>query len=443
MLLPVKLICDRRRVRKDGTSLIFIQYCKNAAEKTILNTGIAVPPHHWNKKLNRVCDHLPPEYGNPVEISKELQRQLRLAEDIVRYAQEKKMMYPVQFLRETFTPDFNLRDLDKHARDKPSGKPKVNLDFFYQMDEYIKFKQGVVAPSTMHVFKNLKLILQSFQTFRRKPITFEEIDLNFYEEFIHYLRFDHIHHKRKEIIRGFKTNSVGKNIKQLIVFLRNRKAKKIIVDLDLTGFKIPEEEADAIYLSPEEIKKLLQLDLSHHPLLKYRDLFVFGCYTGLRFSDYSVIRAEDVRNGILYKKQGKTRHWVVVPLRDEADHIFHYSFNRNIPHVTNPEFNRYIKEIGKLAGFHQPIKHSYMKGNKNIVETRPKYEWITSHTCRRSFCTNEFLAGTPVELIMKISGHKSLKDFYRYIKIAPEQAGQRIREIWQQRGEMMRMGIIT
>ena len=64
--------------------------------------------------------------------------------------------------------------------------------------------------------------------------------------------------------------------------------------------------------------------------------------------------------------------------------------------------------------------------NKTIEEIRPKYAWITSHTCRRSFCTNEFLAGTPVDLIMKISGHKSLRDFYRYIRISQEEAGQKI-----------------
>ena len=104
--------------------------------------------------------------------------------------------------------------------------------------------------------------------------------------------------------------------------------------------------------------------------------------------------------------------------------------------ISNPDFNYYIKEVGRVAGFLQPVKHSYLKGNKNIVETKPKYQLITSHTCRRSFCTNEFLAGTPVELIMKISGHKSLKDFYKYIKIAPEQAGQRIKELWQKRGEL-------
>jgi integrase len=63
-------------------------------------------------------------------------------------------------------------------------------------------------------------------------------------------------------------------------------------------------------------------------------------------------------------------------------------------------------------------------------------EWVTSHSCRRSFCTNEFLAGTPVDLIMKISGHKSLRDFYKYIRITPEEAGLKIREIWQNRGDM-------
>lgn len=89
-----------------------------------------------------------------------------------------------------------------------------------------------------------------------------------------------------------------------------------------------------------------------------------------------------------------------------------------------------------MAGLLHPVKHSYLKGSRNYVENKPKYQWITSHTCRRSFCTNKFLAGTPVELIMKISRHKSLKDFYKYIKIAPEQAGQRIKEIWKNRGEI-------
>jgi integrase len=66
---------------------------------------------------------------------------------------------------------------------------------------------------------------------------------------------------------------------------------------------------------------------------------------------------------------------------------------------------------------------------------RPKCDWITSHTARRSFCTNEFLAGTPVKLIMNISGHKKENTFYKYIRITPEEAAQKIKELWQERGD--------
>src|SRR5258708_34801905 len=111
-------------------------------------------------------------------------------------------------------------------------------------------------------------------------------------------------------------------------------------------------------------------------------------------------------------------------------------FKKKGARVTNRELNRYIKEVGRLAGITVPIKTSYKKGNRDIEVTKPKYAWITTHTCRRSFCTNEFLAGTPPELIMKISGHKSLKDFYKYIRITPEEAGKKLQEILERRGEM-------
>lgn len=437
MLLPIKPICSASKMRRNGTSLIFIQYCQSAENKTLLNTEIAIPPNLWNKKLERIAENLPTSFGIANNLNKEIQRQIRLAEDIISYALANKIADPVQFVKSTFKINFDIRTLEKAAKENKASRPRINKDFFFQLDDYIKSKEQSVAPSTLQVFRNLKVILQSFETVRKKPITFDEIDYNFYEEFLNYLSFEHIHQNKKEVLKGFKTNTVGKNIKQLIIFLKNRKQKKIAPELDTTGFKIPEEESDAIYLTPEEINQILNVDLSELThLQKYRDLFVFGCLTGLRFSDFSVIRAEDVRDGMLYKKQGKTKHWVVIPLRDEANHIFINNFNRNIPSISNPDFNYYIKEVGRVAGIGQSVKHSYDKGSKNHVETKSKYEWITSHTCRRSFCTNEFLAGTPVELIMKISGHKSLKDFYKYIKIAPEQAGQRIREIWQSRGEI-------
>jgi hypothetical protein len=86
MLLPIKPICSASKIRRDGTSLIFIQYCMSADNKTLLNTEITIPPRFWNKKLNRVSDNLPPEVSEAVELNKELQRQIRLAEDIISFA---------------------------------------------------------------------------------------------------------------------------------------------------------------------------------------------------------------------------------------------------------------------------------------------------------------------------------------------------------------------
>ena len=102
---------------------------------------------------------------------------------------------------------------------------------------------------------------------------------------------------------------------------------------------------------------------------------------------------------MLYVKQAKTLATVVVPLRKEASKILIEKYNMQMPQVSNPNFNYYIKEVVKLAGINEMIKITHKHGNKTVDEIRPKYDWIMSHTCRRSFCTNEFLDGTPVQLI--------------------------------------------
>ena len=434
MLLPLKPICSASKARRDGTSLIFLQYCKTETKKTLLNTEIAIPSQYWSKKLCRVKDDLPPAYGNAQEVNLELHRMFRLAEDIIHLANKLQIEDTVSFAKKTFRPHLTVAELKAIEKNYEALKPGQNLDFFYQLDVYIKSKEKKVSEGTLGVFKQMKEHLLAFETFRKKPITFECIDLDFYEKLVDYLALEYVQKRRKQLTKGLKLNTIGKTIKQLRIFLKNRSKRKVILPIDLDGFKILEEEADAIYLTEAEIQRIYSLDLSKHPhLIKYRDLLVFGCLTGLRFSDFSTIGPQDVRENKLYKKQEKSDHWVVVPLRPEAHVIFVHNFKRIIPRITNPDFNYYIKEVGKLASLDETITFSHKRGNKDIVEVKPKYEWITSHTCRRSFCTNEFLAGTPVKLIMKVSGHKKESDFYRYIKISAEQAAMQIEKIWGDR----------
>ena len=440
MLLPIKPICRAKRIRKDGTAQIFLQYCFSATKRTLLNTGIYIPPQYWHPKQLRVSPQLPPEYGSPVKLNDELLRQKRLVEDLVAEATRKQIADKRSFVKKAFTPTLDLQSLDERVTTiakQEAAKKEAKQDIYFQFDEYIKTKERKVSRATLTVYNNVKAHLQAFERFRQEKISFASFDFNFYHDFIDYLTFEHVHMRRQEVLTGLKLNTIGKTIKHLRGFIKDRVKRKIIVPIDLTDFKIPEEECDAIYLSHQEIIAIYQTDLSAHPhLIEYRDLFVLGCLTGLRFSDFSTLKPEDLQRDMLYKKQEKSDHWVIIPLREEAKHIFTRQFKEKIPALTNPEFNRHIKTIGKLAGLNRSIKFSYKKGNKSIEFIKPKYDWITSHTARRSFCTNEFLAGTPVELIMKISGHKRTKDFYKYIRISPEEAANKIKELWIKRDGM-------
>ena len=434
MLLPIKPICDRNKVRKDGTSLIFIQFCYSSENKTLLNTGIAIPPNCWHKKLNRIVEDLPIQYGKAGDLNKELQRQVRTAEDIISFALESKVTDPVAFTRKTYKPDFDLSLLEKGKIEEPDKK--ASLDFRQQFLLYIESKRKKVAKATINVFNETLRYLEAFEKHKKKKIKFDSFNYDFYDELVDFLTYDYISYRYKNL-QGLKVNTIGKTIKHLRLFLNDRMRRKIIPFIDISMFKTMEEQADAIYLTMLEIDKIFEIDLSGNTVLEqHRNLFVLGCYTGLRFSDFSIIRNEDIRNNMLHKKQEKSDHWVIIPLRGYAKYILKEKFKDGIPKISNTEFNDSLKQIGKLAGLDEPIKFSHKKGNRKILVCKPKYEWITSHTCRRSFCTNEFLAGTPVELIMKISGHKSLKDFYKYIKVTPEQAAEKIKEIWLTRGEM-------
>jgi integrase len=110
------------------------------------------------------------------------------------------------------------------------------------------------------------------------------------------LTYDYVQKRRKDKIHGLKVNTIGKTIKQLRIFLKNRIRKKIISPIDLDEFKVPGEDVDAIYLTWHEIRKIYNLDLSNSPqLIDHRNLFVLGCMTGLRFSDFSSIQISDVK----------------------------------------------------------------------------------------------------------------------------------------------------
>jgi len=204
----------------------------------------------------------------------------RIAEDIISYAIRNKVEDVGSFAKKIFHPHFDPRSLESKEAAKivESLKQKeVNKGFFFQIDEYIESKKRKVCKGMLGVYGQLKGRLKAFEIFRKRPITFDCIDYNFYNDFIEFLTFHYEHKRRQEVHYGLKVNTIGQTIKQFRIFIKDRVRRKIIEPIDLTDFKISEEEVDAIYLSSDEIAKIYRADLSSYPhLIEYRDLFVLG-----------------------------------------------------------------------------------------------------------------------------------------------------------------------
>lgn len=208
---------------------------------------------------------------------------------------------------------------------------------------------------------------------------------------------------------------------------------------------------DAIYLTPAEIKKLHQLPLEQgSTLCTIRDLFVIGCVTGLRYSDYSRFGPGHVQSGVINILTKKRDKKVFIPAHKYVMEILKRNKNEIPKPPTLRYFNMKLPEIGLKAGIRTSVMVEVLekvKGEpeyllvsdfidcadgpeqrKVVTKQIPKHDLITTHTARRSFATNAYLAGIPTARIMLITGHSTEKSFFRYIRIAAAQNANELKD---------------
>lgn len=323
------------------------------------------------------------------------------------------------------TVDYILLELEKN-REYEQRSNRVNL--FETLEKYIVEKAPFVSKDQVKDYKSLRKHLKAFKEYSSQPITFRNLNLKFYNEFM-----DYLFHKavKPDGSIGLVTNSAGKIVRMLKGFVNYQMAKGTIPTIDLKNFKVVEEETDAIYLTETELSKINKLDLSDDKELEeIRDILLVGCYTGLRYSDLSSLNSEhiDLENELINIKQRKVHKAVVIPMIDYVPEILK-KYNYELPKVPSNKFNERVKELGQKIKLNQKVEIVRKKGNSRITSVHKKYELISSHTCRRSFCTNMYLSGFPAEELMKISGHKSPTAFMRYIKVDNMQAANRLKDL--------------
>ena len=192
-------------------------------------------------------------------------------------------------------------------------------------------------------------------------------------------------------------------------------------------FKAITEDVDNIYLTTAELLAMFDLDLSNDKVKeRARDLFLIGCYTAQRFSDYSRFRPEHITitsNGtkVIDIVTKKTKQRVIIPfLFPELDELLK-KYNYQSPKTYEQDLNEQIKEVGKMAKINNDVVIADKVGGKMVETIHKKYNLIKTHTARRSGATNLFKMGyAPLE-IMKITGHTSEATFMKYIKVSKEE----------------------
>jgi len=267
---------------------------------------------------------------------------------------------------------------------------------------------------------------------------FIDIDFEFYERFVDLLR------KKGDLKRkkGLANNTIGKKIKTLKIFLNDAFEKGInpYTKYKSKNFKVISEESDNIYLTKEEINTLYNFDLSDKKSLeRVRDLFVIGCWTGLRFGDLEQITLDKIKDDFIELRQKKTGNKVHIPIHSTVKEILN-KYNGILPKpISNQKYNEYLKEAAKLAGIDAPFFKTISRKGIKTEKKYLKYELISSHTARRSFCTNAYKDDIPTMAIMAVSGHKTEKDFLRYIKADSKVHAQKVLDVWKSQQSFLKV----
>jgi integrase len=296
---------------------------------------------------------------------------------------------------------------------------------------YIEESKADKKPATVKTYNTTLHHLQAYQKKRKVNLNWDSIDMNFYNNLKRYMMVD----------LDMTRNAFGKNIRVIKMIMGVALERRYHNNLEFRNrlFKALEETADTIYLTEKELQKMLDLDLSCRPRLeRLRDLFYVGSYTGLRFSDFNQIKAQNVEGNFFKITTEKGGQKVTIPLHPNVVQIMN-KYDGVLPTTTNQELNRCLKDIGLLAGLTDLVTVTKMKASGKEETVFKKYERITTHTARRSFATNLVLSGFGSLTVMRITGHKTERAFLKYIRTTNEQAAVLLEKHWQDQGAHLKV----
>jgi hypothetical protein len=394
-------------------------------------TGQKIHPKYWDKESHVVDDSIEGKKRTHMSINSVL---YDIRKEILRIESD------YRFQSSELTPNLIRERLYAVLHHVINIKPRNNsaLKFF---NEYVNtvthiYHRGsyrLINERTKKKYRTLINVLEEYMEHKKlNDLTFDQIDMVFFEQFVIYLQNRKIFKKpnrRDEMNkRTLSTNAISKYIKTLKTLLEVAKEKGINKNLHYKNprFNITEVVTDKIYLTQKEIDKLYLLDLSKNKKLEQvRDCFLIGCYTALRYSDFSRLQKTNKysndKGDFIKVQMYKEKRPVVIPLAYVVEKILD-KYNWNLPKISNQKTNDYIKEVCSMAGIDKKSEMEVYEDGEIVIKYVKRYELVSSHTARRTGATLMYQCNVRSLNLMKITGHKTEAAFLRYIRTSEEES---------------------
>ena len=380
-----------------------------ASHRIEFTTGYRIDAAKWDADKQRVkngCTNKLKQSAS--DINTDLLRYYTIMQEVFKEYEVKDIMPTPKEIKDSFNNKVNPTE---EVQEEQKGFWEIFNEFVSECG-----KQNNWTDSTYEKFAAVK---NHIKEFRAEPtfVYFDEEGLNNYVDFLR---------KTKDM----RNSTIGKQLGFLKWFIRWAFKKGYHQNIAFETFKpkLKNTPKKVIFLTWDELNKLKACNIPQNKqyLERVRDVFLFCCFTGLRYSDVYNLRTSDVKADHIEITTVKTADSLVIELNNHSKAILekykdvHFEGNKVLPVISNQKMNDYLKELGELAEINEPIRETYYKGNQRIDEVTPKYALLGTHAGRRTFICNALALGIPAQVVMKWTGHSDYKAMKPYIDIADD-----------------------